>query len=239
MREDQARVQLQAIADVAAVRGSLLFHLDLAAALGVQALHEAGIDPSLYALLVDEHGYGVLALDASAVPQERAVVRFASDGRPQVAARQGAAAPAATARARATVTVARAELIAGRHGGIAIPQRAAARHDDPIEVYALALPDTLGDVVLGVHWYATVSGDGTMLLAREPLSKSALVLPARGDLVPFGVEITHMGATPSEIHGWLSLKHGLALSVATLESGLIWTVEGERIMLAGRLITRG
>lgn len=235
MREDQARVQLQAGADAAAMRGSLLFHLDLAAALGVQALHEAGIDASLHALLVDDQGYGVVALDASVVPQQRAVVRFAADGRPQLSAGQGAAVPAVAARARAAATVARAELIAERHSVIAIPQRAAARHDDPVEVYALALPDAAGDIVLGIHWHAEVSGDGTTLLAREALSQSALTLPARRDTPPFGIEVTHMGAVPSEIHGWLSLKHGLTLSVATLESGLIWTVDGERITLSGRL----
>ena len=63
MREDEARVQLQAAADAAAMRGSLLFHLQLAATLGQEALDEAGVAAPLTALLVDDEGYGLLALE--------------------------------------------------------------------------------------------------------------------------------------------------------------------------------
>ncbi|PZU79334.1 MAG: hypothetical protein DI530_08825 [Sphingomonas sp.] len=235
MREDEARVQLQAAADAAAMRGSLIFHLQLAATLGLEALAEAGVAVPLHALLVDAEGYGVLALDDGAVPQERALVRFAPDGRPVVTARQGAATRQDAARARAARTVAAARLVPGRQDVIALPSPRRAAPDAPVEVYALALPETVGDVVLGIHWHATVAADGAALLSREPLSRSALVLPARGDTPPFAVEVTHFGAVPSEIHTWASLRHGIALSVVTLDSGMVWSVEGERTLPVGRV----
>jgi hypothetical protein len=235
MREDEARVQLQAAADAAAMRGSLLFHLQLAATLGQEALAEAGVAAPLTALLVDEEGYGVLALEDSAVPQERALVRFAPDGRSIVSERHGAATRQDAARARAARTVAEARLVPGRQDVIALPQPRRAALDTPVEVYALALPETAGDVVLGIHWHATVTANGATLLTREPLSRSALVLPGRGDVPPFAVEVTHFNAVPSEIHTWASLRHGIALSVVTLDSGMVWSVDGERTLPVGRV----
>lgn len=235
MREDQARLRLKAAAEDAAVRGSLIFHLDLAMALGAEALAEAGIAAPLAAALVDEEGYGLVALDDGPVPQRRATVRFAPDGRPLVAAAGGAATAAEAARARAARTLAEARLTDPARGRlVVIPQRRAATPRDPIEGYALALPARTGDVVLGIHHHATLAGDGTRLLASEKLSRTALVIPGRPDLPPFGVEVTHFGAVPSEIHTWLSLKHGMSMAVAALESGTVWMVEGERTTLTGR-----
>lgn len=236
MREDEALIQLQAAANGAAVRGSLLFHLDLAAALGLEALAEAGVAADLYTVLVDGEGYGVLAIADGAAPREQAIVRFSSEGRPLVAGRDGAPRAADLARARAARTVTDAKLTgAARETIVTIPPSDRARATDPIEVYALALPDVAGDVVLGVHWRAIVSADGGAILSQEPLSRSALVLPSQDGAPPFGVQVTHFGAVPSEIHTWLSLKHGMALSVAALDSDILWMVEGERTTREGRI----
>ena len=241
MREDEAWVQLKAAADGAALRGSLLFHLDLATALGVEALARAGVATDLIATVIDEGGYCVLALEDRAVPQRLARVRFAADSRPQLHRDEGAATQPEAALARARRTVADARLTgAARATAIAIPQRAAAAPGDPIEVYALALAERPGDVVLGIHWHTTVSGDGATLLSRTPLSRSALVLPARGEEAPpFAVQVTHFGAVPSEIHTYASLKHGMALSVAALDSAVVWAVEGERTTVEGRIPADG
>jgi len=234
MREDQARAQLRAAAEAAAMRGSLLFHLDLATALAADALAAAGVPADFQAGLVDADGYGVLALEDGAYPRELAMVRFAADGRPVVSPRSGAASPADAARARARATAAAAGLVEGRHAAIAIPQRAAARPSDPIEAYVLALAGP-ADIVLGVHWHLTVSGDGERVLTREPLSRSALVLPGRSGVPAYGIEVTHFGAVPTEVHSWASLKHGVSIRVATLESGQLWDVEGERVTHAGAM----
>lgn len=250
MREDDSLIQLQAAANAAAVRGSLLFHLDLAAALGLDALvaTETGADTdagaeaatNLYTVLVDGEGYGVLAIADGVAPQERAIVRFAADGRPIVQPRSGPPRAADLARARAARTVTAAKLTGQGQAGtreaiVAIPQSSQAHSSDPIEVYALALPDVPADVVLGVHWYAKVSADGATILSSEPLSKAPLVLPSQGGEPPFGVQVTHFGAVPSEIHTWLSLKHGMALSVIALESDTVWMVEAERTTREGRI----
>ena len=242
MRQDEARVQqaivqLRAAAEAAAMRGSLLFHLDLAASLATDALAAAGVPADFHAMLVDADGYGVLALEDGAFPRERAMVRFAADGRPVLSERSGAATLAMAALARARRTAAGAGLVPGRSVAIAIPQRSAARPSDPIEAYVLALPpaDAASDLVLGIHWRLSLSGDGDTILTREPLSRTALVLPGARGVPAYGIEVTHFGAVPSETHTWLSLKHGVAIRVVAMESMQLWDVEGERTTHAGEV----
>jgi len=254
MRQDEALARLREAAEAVGARGSLLFHLDLAAALAVEALGAAGVASDLYAALVDEDGYGVLALaeDGGGAPRELALVRFAADGRPVVTTRDGPPVPEHLAQARARRTAARAASVeagvgtgvgagegAGvgteRHAAVAFPRPRAALGDDPFEAYLLRLPplETPADVVLGVHRHLLLSADGATVIADRPLSRGPLTLPSANGRSPYGIEVTHFGAVPGEIHVWASLRHGVGLRVIALDSMQMWDVEGERITHAG------
>lgn len=232
MQQDDALRQLQAAAQFNAVRGSLLFHLDLAAELGRMALREQRFTGFESVVIVDGDGYGVLALDGWAGSTLIATVRFAADGRPVVAAASGSPGRSVVAMARAADALGR-EFSAPGHAVIVIPPSDKATSDTPLEAYALKRGGGPGDVVVGQHWIAAFSADGSTMIETVPLSRTDMVLESRPDLPPMDLELTHFGATPTEIHSYLSLRHGIALTVVTLGSSLLWRVEGERVVLVG------
>lgn len=232
MQQDEALRQLQAAADFGAIRGSLLFHLDLATELGRAALRERGLTDEQTVTIVDGDGYGIIALDDKLANEQVAVVRFAADGRPIMAPSSGAPPRRLVAMMWAKRILAR-EFPAPAYSIVVVPPSDEAPHDTPIEAYALRRADRPSDVMIGRHWLATLSLDGDRIIDRIPLSRTDMVLASRPELPPMDLELTHFGAVPTEIHSYLCLKHGMAMQVATLESSLLWRVGGERVELLG------
>lgn len=85
-----------------------------------------------------------------------------------------------------------------------------------IIVYVLAAEQIVGEMVFGIHYRVTVSGDGSTVDGVHPLSKSELVVgPPSSQGVPSGakeVEVVvthHLDDTPNETHVFVSLLHGV------------------------------
>ena len=106
-----------------------------------------------------------------------------------------------------------------------------------ILVYLLAGTTRNDTVVLGKHWRARTSDDGTKVLELEPMSKSALELPAHPpDLppgaTPAGLYATHLvTAYPLESHVFASLLSGMPIFVMTSRG--VWKVDGAKITWTG------
>lgn len=232
MRQDEALRQLRLAAESRAVRGSLLFHLDLATEIGRTACRDCGFATQETATIVDAEGYALMALDGSPANALVAIVRFAPDGRPIVTPAKGAPPRAVGAMARAGRALA-LEFPAPDHQIMVIPPSDRAGLDDPLEAYAMKRSIHSGDVVIGQHWHARLSSDGACVLDKVPLCQTDMILESRPEMPPMAVDITHFGAVPTEMHHYISLRHGMALTVVTLESQLLWHVDGERVALIG------
>ena len=190
----------------AVVRGSLLFHLDLAQTLAEQAL-PAGAEPGGWAVDVGVAGYEVTFL-ADDLAHEVFAVAFAADGSPMGELRRGRAAPRATTLAAARRAVLARVAPASGWSAVALPPAADAAPGALVEAYLLRRGARPGDLPLEGHERVALSPDGRRVIDAAP------VVAVR---------------VPSEAHVYLSLKHGLALTVATPASGSRWRVEGERI----------
>ncbi len=218
-------VALRAHAAEAVARGSLIFHLDLAAALAPQAVAATQLAHERPVLAVDlgPHGYQVDVLSAD-LARDLARVTFAADGSAMLEPSHGAP----TARARrigeATYTLRRLDPNAR---AVILPP-----HEDLIEAYLIAESEREGDIVVGVHHRLRLTADGRTVLAQTALSRSPLTIPGTNGKPAFDIVLTHvLGETPSELHVYLSLKHGVPLDIITAANEEHWQVDGERISL--------
>jgi hypothetical protein len=142
----------------ATVRGSLLFHLDLAQALARDAL-PPGLEIGGWAVDVGAAGYTVIFLDADLVREIHAVT-FAADGSPLGERRAGRAGPRATALAAARRTVleqANDETI------VVAPPPADARPGQPLEAYVLPSRLEAAERIV-------LSADGRRVTAAQPVA---------------------------------------------------------------------
>ncbi len=222
---ETSEAELRAGAARAVALGSLLFHLDLAAALAEQAVAATPLAAELPVLAVDlgPRGYEVDVLSAD-LARDLARISFAADGRAMLELSHGAP----TARARrigdAVRTLGRLDPQAR---AVVLPP-----HEDGIEAYLFVQPDDVGDIVVGVHHRLRLSADGRTVLAQTPLSRAPLVIPGANGTPAFDIVLTHMlGDTPSEVHVYLSLKHAVALDIITASNEEHWQIDGERISL--------
>ena len=98
-------------------------------------------------------------------------------------------------------------------------------------VWLLTPVPSAGAVPIGGHIRHRVSADGLTLVAREPLSRSCLVLEpstAPEGSTTAGLFATHIvSETPVETHVFLSLQSGLPLFIGTGE--VIWRVDGATV----------
>lgn len=223
--------QEQRLRDAAAwavARGSLLFHLDLAGALARDfvAEHLPELEFDSWAVDIGPYGYEVVFL-ADGTDREFLGVTFSADGSPIAETRRGAPSPRLRALAESARTLSALPLPEWRAIVVAPPSNAS-EPDTPIDGYVLRLADLPGDIAFGTHEVCRLSADGRYVLSREALSRSTLVVPGETrDLA-----VTHLlGDAPSEVHVWLSLKHGMPISVLTTSNQEHWVVDGESISL--------
>ncbi len=215
----------------AVTRGSLMFHLDLAAMLAREHLDGNPLIKQAdgWAVDVTVRGYEVVFI--TEVPaRELAVVTFAADGSPIVETSDGTPSPRVHALARAARTMA---MLAGLtpRTVIAIPPTAGSVGSQ-LDGYVLRRANVGDNIAVGPHSRFRLSADGRDILVTEPLARSELILPSRheGDLQ--GITVTHLfGDVPSEVHVYLSLRHGVPIDVITTSNDEHWRVDGESISL--------
>jgi hypothetical protein len=105
--------------------------------------------------------------------------------------------------------------------------------------YALAATTDPNLIIIGGHYRATVSADGTRILDRESFTRSCLVLRKTPEDMPAGGEVAAyqlvhlLGDTPTEIHVFLNLHCGKPLYVATRDRRA-WFIEEGNIRLLRR-----
>lgn len=220
MQVEEALRRLCGAAALAVGRGSLIFHLDLATEAGRTALAARGVPTDALATLVDEDGYWVLALGAGATSRVLGQASFDECGDIVVNVAERPVPPAAEALARARRTVDEARLGAASRRVVPVILPPADLHV-PLEAYALAVDPSPGAPVIDGHWRLALTPDGRRITGRTPMSAGTLVGPA--------FTFADLGAVPSELHTYLSLKHDAPLLVDTRESGLRWRVDGERV----------
>jgi hypothetical protein len=86
-------------------------------------------------------------------------------------------------------------------------------------VYFLSPMRAMNEVVLGHHYRARVSADGTELLGSRAFSKSCFVLTKSADATPDGAKTVGLTANhlldpfPQETHVFASLQHSLPLYI--------------------------
>ena len=229
---DQAQEQrLREAASWSVARGSLLFHLDLAAAIARDHVAANGLAPDTdgWAVDVGPNGYEVVFL-ADDPDQELLAVTFAADGSPIAEKRSGA--PSRRQRALAAAARTAAALPGPERRSVVVVPPAADAADAPVEAYVMRLADRPGDMAVGVHTRVRLSPDGRRVLGSEPLSRSPLMIEGSEGRPPLDVTVTHLlGPVPSEAHVYLSLKHGVPISVITTENEEQWIVDGELVSL--------
>ena len=222
MEIEEARRQLHAAADAAAMRGSLIFHLDLATEAARVAFAGRGIPTGSLATVIDEGGYRVFALDRDVSPDVIADARFDRVGNVVIDTVPDDVPPRVSilAKARATTEGTLAQDACLPHAVIVIP---ASDPRAPIEAYAIAVGAS--DLPrLNENWLLTLTRDGRIVTSCGVLSM------ATGGGLRSG--LVYGGSVPNALHTYLSLKHGLSLFVETTGSGLRWQVAGERTMVA-------
>lgn len=143
-----------------AVRGSLLFHLDLAQILAIDALPPEA--PKAWAVEVDDRGYVVTVLSDD-LSRETFAVTFAADGAPIVEPRDHRALPRTLALASTRQTALEQFDRLDGLSVIALPPAATAPLDGPLEAYVLGRDD----------YRLTISADGRHLLAMTAIADDA------------------------------------------------------------------
>lgn len=224
MQVEDAVTKLRQAADLAAARGSLLFHLDLATAVAEAALASQNTTYLGLAALVDDQGYRVIALDGLSSVEPVAEVRYDERGKPQV--HPGSETPpraAAFASARELIRTTRIDDET-EYVAVVIPA------DDPrkpLQGYAIAIAASSDYASLGPHWLVALDKAGRKITARTtlPVGGSSAILAVH--LLADQTLVTDE-AVPNEIHTYLSLKHSARLRVNTTGSGLSWRIDGER-----------
>lgn len=239
---------LRAAIDRAQSLGVMLYHCDLASAIGtdvmlakVRAPRERGIAGCLTLREGDERGAANAWL----------VQFFSAEDPPNLLCRVRVPAPGAAPRFEAIdrpvpVSDDLRWLIRARRtaleaiGPVAQPQNPVilpgqAIGKDGIVVYLLAGTTRHNVVVLGKHHRVLVSPDGEVVVSVEPLSSSVLEvsLDPPPEAVPGGgrgVFVTHLVTEhPLETHVFASLLHGMPVVVGTSRGS--WVVDGDEISL--------
>jgi hypothetical protein len=228
---DDPLAPLRLAAARSVTRGSLLFHLDLAATLALDHLYGNPLIENADGWAVDVTTRGYEAVFISDSPdRELAGVTFAATGAPMVEALRGTPSPRVRALCVAARTIA---ALAGPATStiIAVPPTAGSIGQE-LDAYLLRRADTPHDIAIGPHTRFRLSPDGRDIRGREPLARSELILPARNEGDAQGVTVTHLMAdVPSEVHVYLSLRHGIAIDVITTSNEEHWRVDGESISL--------
>lgn len=140
-----------------AVRGSLLFHLDLAQILAIEAL-PPGVAADAWAIDVGDQGYVVTVLSQD-LARETFAVTFAADGAPIVEPRDRRASPRDIALATARRTV--LEGLDDARGWTVVALPPPPTPGAPIEVYRLG-----GEPAVRL----TLDADGRRVLAAAPVA---------------------------------------------------------------------
>lgn len=122
------------------------------------------------------------------------------------------------------------------HEAIVVPPPPDSLSTDAIEVYLVRGGEAKGDVVLGRHWHLRLDDGGRAIAAATALSGTILTIPGANDRAPKDVLVTHLGETPSEMHTYLSLKHGIPIEVVAMETNTRWHAAAETIRLLGSVI---
>lgn len=190
----------------AVVRGSLLFHLDLAQLLALDAL-PAGVEAGGWAVDVGPEGYEVTFVTAD-LARETYAVTFAADGAPIGERRRGRPAPRLAALAAARQTALARAPIAEGWTVVVLPPAAGSAPAEPLQGYLLQRGSGPGDVPLDGHTRLALSADGRRVLGAEAVASTRV---------------------PSEVLVYFSLKQGVALEVVTPASGARWRVDGESL----------
>jgi hypothetical protein len=215
----------------AVTRGSLMFHLDLAALLAREHLNGNPLIEHADGWAVDVTARGYEVVFMTDMPdRELAIVTFAADGSPLVEVSEGAPSPRVRALARAARTM---TSLAGRapHTVIAIPPTAGSVGSE-LDGYVLRRADVGDDIAIGPHKRFRLSADGRDIVSTELLARSELILPSRNEGDLQGITVTHLlGDVPSEVHVYLGLRHGVPIDVITTSNDEHWRVDGESISL--------
>lgn len=231
MQVGEAVAKLREAADLAAARGSLLFHLDLATETARMAYAARGMVPSGLATLVDEQGYRVFAFDAPPSSRLLAEARFDSTGDVVLLPATRSVPADALRLAEARETIAAIRFGDGlTHTPLVIPSTDPTR---ALEGYALAVGEDAETALVAGHWRVDLDHTGRRALNRTALSASSGPV-ARDIRTLKAAPLIDAGAVPNAIHTYLSMKHGVTLGVETRESGLLWHVDGERTKIAPR-----
>lgn len=222
MQIADAYAQLDEAAWVAAARGSLIFHLDLATEAARAAFARRGIATDRLATMADVRGYRVIAFDDSVLARAVAGAQFDADGEAIVHDMPADVPPRASIIAQARRTIA-AEAPAS--AAIVIPSSDPWR---PIEGYALTLSGSPEVISVAGHTRLTIDPTGRRVIARTPIDAAidpaAIAIAGRRD-----ISIASDAAVPDAVLVYLGLKHGVSLSIHTSASGLVWRVAGERV----------
>jgi hypothetical protein len=104
-------------------------------------------------------------------------------------------------------------------------------------VYALAATTKANEILIGGHYRFSISETGEKILKTDPLFKSFLVIDKDAADVPkdkteiASYWVTNLiGDHPLEMHVFLSLLHDKPFTVVTAKTGVIWVVDGDRIV---------
>lgn len=227
MQTDEAWRRLLDAAEIAARRGSLIFHLDLATEAARAAFAGHRIADDVLATVVDDAGYRVFAFDAAPLPRILAEARFDGAGRALVDIAPESVPPRAEALARARRTVL---ATADARGGASSAAIVVPTTDTqaPLEAYAIAIGVSAETFMLNGHSYFRLTSDGRDVTETRPFVLS----PAHGadDRMTAEVRLQTELAVPSELHTYLSLKHGVPILLHAKASATRWRIDGERTM---------
>lgn len=230
---EHSRLATQARAS--AVRGRALLYLDLAAAMASEHVRDTFADRSrIGGWIVDLglDGLEVLFLTRHERPRTMFRVTFAADGKTIGERMDDLATPRQLVIANAKRTALAAVPRGIVYNAIVIPPPDAPLADSSIEVYLMRAARSPGDIVIGVHWQALISADGARVLGGRAFSRSDETLLGSNGVTPDEILITDsVGEAPSEIHSYLSFKHGRSIDVITIASRAYWRVREDEIEL--------
>lgn len=98
-----------------------------------------------------------------------------------------------------------------------------------LSAYVLAKPDRSGTAPIGGNYRLDVAGNGAILRHRA-FAKGCIEL--RSEQIGEGMIVTHaLDPHPTEIHVLAQRRMRTPLYVVAVESGMIWSIEPERIRL--------
>ena len=227
--------------------GAQLYVLDKVSALATDALLQQVGDPKTHAI----GGYvPVQEADAEGKPARSFLVTFFTRDDPPRAAYEVHVSPDERPRLEAVsppkdLSALLGKLVRARQLAIAtmpspsqpinpVLMPAEAIGQQGVLVYLLAGTTKPRVAVLGKHYRAVVSDDGSRLTSMMPLSRGVLELPivAPPGGVPAALTVTHVVTDfPLETHVFTSLLVGLPIYVGTRRG--LWRVDGDRIEFLG------